>query len=157
MDPITLRRATRADAPAVFALVRALAEHEGQPEHLLASAEGMARDGLAEGGRFEAILAERDGVAVGFASWTVNYSIWYGADYLNVDDVFVSEDCRGSGIGARLMRAIAAECRARGCAFARWTVEEDNAGAIRFYRSLGVHVRGKGICSWLPRDMPAAP
>ncbi|KYG03710.1 hypothetical protein BE21_50265 [Sorangium cellulosum] len=55
-----------------------------------------------------------------------------------VRHVVVAPSHRGRGIGAVVMRAVAAHLRGRGCA--RWclNVKPDNAAAVRLYRSAGM-------------------
>jgi GNAT-family acetyltransferase (TIGR03103 family) len=49
----------------------------------------------------------------------------------------VSPHCRVSGVGETLARALAADLRARGCAYLDLSVMYDNAGAIALYDKLG--------------------
>ncbi|MFM9434960.1 GNAT superfamily N-acetyltransferase [Janthinobacterium sp. CG_23.3] len=152
---VTIRKAERCDVASFLGMVRALAAHEGFETYVLTSEEILARDGFGENPQFCVFLAEMDGKAVGFASYTVNYSIWNANRYLHVDDVFVDASARGGGVGKQLMKAVAGECRTRGLAFARWTVELGNAPAVGFYRGIGAAVREKGVCSWMPSEMDA--
>ena len=91
------------------------------------------------------LLAEIDGRAVGFVSWTRVYGIWRGEDYLNLDDLFVVEAARGAGVGEALMRVFAAETEGLG---ARWEVRTDNRGARRFYDRLGAEQEEKVVVRW---------
>ncbi|RPE80154.1 GNAT family N-acetyltransferase [Vulcaniibacterium tengchongense] len=150
-----VRKAGRHDAAALLGLIRALAAHEGFSSYVRTDEDTLRRHGFGERPAFAAFIAELDGAPVGFVSYTVQYSIWYGREYLHVDDVFVAAAARGAGVGKRLMAAVARECLARGYAFARWTVETGNARAIGFYRGLGAGVREKGVCTWTPEAMAA--
>ena len=51
--------------------------------------------------------------------------------------LIVAPEARGRGLGARLLNAVEAEARARGCAELRLEVREDNAAAIRLYEQSG--------------------
>ncbi|RDZ25951.1 GNAT family N-acetyltransferase [Lysobacter silvisoli] len=150
--PLSIRATTSADAATLYALMRELAEYEGQQAHLLADAASLAADAS----RYQALLAEIDGVAVGFVSYTLGYSIWWRGDCLALDDLYVTDAARGQGVGERLMRAVAEVCVQRGLAHARWTVETGNGGARRFYRRIGAQVREKGVCTWPQAAMAAA-
>ena len=94
------------------------------------------------------LLAEVDGEVAGYVSWTVPYSIWRGAEFMQIDDLFVWEQYRGRKVGEALMQAAREACRDRGLAVMKWEVESDNPGAIRFYKSLGAEVTEKGFCRW---------
>ena len=76
MRNVTIRKAERRDVATFLGMVRALAAHEGFEAHVLTSEEILARDGFGENPQFCVFLAEIDGKAVGFASYTLNYSIW---------------------------------------------------------------------------------
>lgn len=145
-----VRPATAGDVPALLAMMRELAALEGASAHLLADAATLLRDGFGPEPRFHALLAEVDDRAVGYLSYTTGYSIWAATTLVAMDDLYVAERHRGSGIGQRLMDALAALATRQGHGLARWTVESDNAGAIRFYERLGARVRHKGVCTWTP-------
>lgn len=151
-----IRAAEARDVPALLAMMRALATHEGSAQHLRTDAERLHRDGFGPRPRFGAFLAEIDGAAVGFVSYAVNYSIWAAGDVVAIDDLYVDPTVRSSGIGAQLMQAVAAKGRQGGCAHLRWTVELSNSRGLAFYERLGATVRAKGLCIWRPQSDQAA-
>ncbi|TFW01539.1 GNAT family N-acetyltransferase [Oxalobacteraceae bacterium OM1] len=153
MPKISIRKVGLDDVPALIAMMRTLAELEGTGPLVRTDAAILARDGFGERPHFGAVLAEIDGAAAGYVSYTVNYSIWAGNQYLHVDDVFVAEPFRQAGVGTLLMQAIAKEATTHGLAFVRWTVETDNVRAIAFYQKLGATVWPKGLCTWKPEQM----
>jgi GNAT superfamily N-acetyltransferase len=155
MPNVTIKKATKEDVPAFFAMLRDLAALEGVEAYVATDEETLYRDGFGDTPRFGLFLAEMDGRAVGYVSYVIGYSIWAGKTLVNVDDVFVDEAVRGAGVGKLLMREVARECLAAGHAYARWTVEADNGRAIGFYRGIGAEVRDKGLCGWRPPEMAA--
>lgn len=144
----TVRCATAEDIDTIYDLINALAAYENQQQHVRTSKKELLAAGFAEQKKFGVLLAEFDGTVAGFASYTWNYSIWYGASYMNIDDVFVSEEFRGQKIGEALMHKAKEVCKERGASRIKWEVEEDNHGAIKFYKRLGADVTVKGVCSW---------
>ena len=148
---LRIRPAQSHDVPALFAMMRALATHEGSAHLLHTDAERLQRDGFGAQPRFGAFLAELDSVAVGFVSYTVNYQIWAGGDVIAIDDLYVAPTVRSRGVGAQLMQAVAAKCLREGGAHVRWTVELSNTRGIAFYERLGAAVRAKGLCLWRPQ------
>jgi ribosomal protein S18 acetylase RimI-like enzyme len=65
------------------------------------------------------------------------FGIWRaGVDCL-VEDVFVIEDARGSGLGRALMDAAIARARERGARRMELDTSDRNAPAIALYESLG--------------------
>jgi len=65
------------------------------------------------------------------------YSIWTESDDCWLEDIFVEEHARGTGLGRELMEAAFERARERGCARMELDVNEANAGAVRLYESLG--------------------
>lgn len=116
MANTAIRWARPEDAATIVGLVRALAQYENEPVETVKMTEAdVLRDGFGEPRRFECLLAELDGDAVGMALFFHNYSTWEGRAGLYVEDLFVKEEARGHGLGRALMAALAAVARDRGC------------------------------------------
>ena len=138
----------KTDVQPLFSLIVALAEHHDQRRFLKGSVDTLERDGFSDHAQFGAIVADKAGQLVGFASFTWNYSIWLGGKYMNIDDVFVDGGHRGLRIGEQLMLKAKELCADAGGIRLRWEVESDNRAAIRFYERLGAVVRTKGVLTW---------
>ena len=100
----TVRHATADDSSLVFEMITALAEHQGQVEYVLTDEGELLASGFGDDPKFGVLLAESDGVAAGFLSYTVRYSIWLGGSFLQLDDLFVRAGFRSGGVGELLMR-----------------------------------------------------
>lgn len=131
-----VREATRADVPAIQALVLALAEYERAPHEVVATADDLSRALFGESPRVFAIVAEAEGAVVGFALWFVTYSTWLGRHGMWLEDLFVLPERRGAGIGKALLVELARICIERGFGRLEWNVLDWNEPALRFYRSL---------------------
>jgi GNAT superfamily N-acetyltransferase len=151
MTRARVRPATPEDAPHIVRLVRALAEFEGEPAESVRLTEAeVLRDGFGPQPRFEALIAELDGEAVGLALFFPNYSTWEGRAGIYVEDVFVEERARATGVGRLLMAEIARIARERAAPRIDLAVLEWNP-ARQFYERLGMyHMR-----EWLPYRMEA--
>lgn len=145
---ITIRAAVADDTDTVHALMRALAEHEGDVRHLLVDPVALRRDGPGGAGHWGAFLAERGGEALGFVSYTRTYAIWAAQPRLWVDDVFVVPDARGQGVGAGLMQAVGELARSEAVGSIGWTVETSNQRAQAFYARLGATGAGRQVWTW---------
>ncbi len=143
---IRIRPAQASDAALIVRFVRALAVYEKEPPETVRVTEvDIVRDGFGERPRFEALIAELDGVAAGFALFFPNYSTWEGRPGLYVEDIFVEESARRHGVGRRLMAAVARIARERG--FARLDLAMLDWNPARgFYRRLGF----RHMESWQP-------
>jgi GNAT superfamily N-acetyltransferase len=143
---ITLRTATPADAATLLTLVRGLAEYERAPHEVLATEADYVRALSAAPPEMEALLAEEDGRALGFALFFPTWSTWRGKPGIHLEDLFVVPEARSRGIGKALLVRVAALAVARGCARFEWQVLDWNEPALGFYRSLGARSQGE----WVP-------
>jgi len=151
-----IRKATRADVPAILGLVRELAAYEKEPDAVIATEADFLRDGFGERPAFEVLVAEvaedadqeAEGGAggsaatrvVGFAFYFFSYSTWVGRKCLYLEDLFVEPSQRGKGTGIALMRALAKVAVERDCRRFVWSVLDWNEPAIGFYERLGAKV-----------------
>ncbi|HET6774169.1 MAG TPA: GNAT family N-acetyltransferase [Acidimicrobiales bacterium] len=133
----TIRPARPGDEPDILRLIRALADYEREPDAVEATAEGLAAHLFADVPRVFAHVAEQEGHIVGMALWFLNFSTWTGKHGIYLEDLFVDPSARSGGVARGLVRALAAEARARDCARIEWAVLDWNVQAKDFYRRLG--------------------
>lgn len=145
---ITIRRAAKDDAECLFNLIMAIAEHHGQVRYVMTSPDQLLAAGLGDESKFGAFIADDDGATAGFLSFTIDYSIWLGCDYMRIDDVFVDSRFRGKSIGEALMQEARAHCNRIGISRMKWEMQRDNDGARRFYERLGAHGEDKEVFTW---------
>ena len=81
----------------------------------------------------EAVVAVRDGRAVGLAHFRRMPSPLRGADIGFLDDLFVDPAARGGRIGERLLLHLAEVARTRGWSLIRWLTADDNYRARSLY------------------------
>jgi GNAT superfamily N-acetyltransferase len=133
-----IRTATAADAAQILAFIRALAVYErAAQDAVLATEEGLLRDGFGLNPFYQCLIAEHDGRPVGFALYFFNYSTWMGRPGIYIEDLFVQPEFRGLGIGKALLRQVAAVAIEKGCQRLQWEVLDWNIPAIDFYRAMG--------------------
>jgi GNAT superfamily N-acetyltransferase len=133
----TIRAATAADVPQILAFIRALAMYERAPDAVIATEEGLLRDGFGPRRFWECLMAEQDGKPAGFALYFFNYSTWVGKPGIYLEDLFVPPELRGLGIGKALLRRVAAAAVENGCERLQWAVLDWNTPAIDFYAATG--------------------
>jgi GNAT superfamily N-acetyltransferase len=90
-------------------------------------------------------VAEVDGEIVGMAIWYLTFSTWLGGAGIWLEDLFVSTEHRGSGLGKKLLATLAAVCADRGYGRLEWWVLRWNTPSIGFYDSIG----GQPMDDWL--------
>jgi GNAT superfamily N-acetyltransferase len=137
---VDIRTATPNDVSAIFALMLELAEFE-KLMHLFTATEDNLHDALF-GARpsAEALVADDNGQVIGYALFFQNYSTFLGKRGLYLEDLYVKPATRGSGLGTRMLRALAAIAVERKCGRFEWTVLDWNANAIGFYEKMGATV-----------------
>jgi GNAT superfamily N-acetyltransferase len=138
---LRLRDAGREDLSLLLRFIRALAEYERLSHEVMVDEATLARFLFAEPRRAEALVAEWDGEAVGFAVWFYSFSTFLGRPSLYVEDVFVEPALRGKGIGKAIFANLAARALAQGCGRMEWSVLDWNAPSIAFYRAIGARPR----------------
>lgn len=132
-----IRPAVPGDAATIVRLVRSLAVYEKEPVETVHLTEAdVLRDGFGATPRFEALIAELDGVPVGLALFFHNYSTWQGRPGLYLEDLYIEEHARGHGLGADLMRELARIAQERNCARLELSVLDWNP-TREFYHRLG--------------------
>ncbi|MGF6534207.1 GNAT superfamily N-acetyltransferase [Paraburkholderia sp. GAS206C] len=137
----TIRAATSADVSAIFSLMFELAEFE-KLTHLFVATEAGVHDALF-GARpsAEAMVAqEEDGRIVAYALFFHNFSTFLGRRGLYLEDLYVQPSQRGTGLGTRMLRELAALAVERQCGRFEWTVLDWNQPAISFYEKMGATV-----------------
>ncbi len=83
------------------------------------------------------LVAKDEGNVLGFVNFTARKSIMHQGLSGLIDELIVSENSRGSGIGKRLILAVIDKCRELGCSEVEVSTEKSNAKARRFYKSCG--------------------
>ena len=128
-----IRSATPADIPAIRALIVALAVYEREPDAVKATEADLHAALFGERPLAEAVLSEIGGVPVGVAVFFTNFSTWEGKGGLYLEDLFVSPEARGAGVGKALLVHLAGIAVTRGYARFEWSVLDWNLPAIGFY------------------------
>ena len=81
--------------------------------------------------------AGHDGAPSGICQLRFRFSAWHAAEDCFIEDLFVREEARGSGLGAALVEAALERARGRGCARVELDVNEENRAALGLYERLG--------------------
>ncbi|OKH29108.1 GNAT family N-acetyltransferase [Chroogloeocystis siderophila] len=137
---ITLRPATPDDVSVLFFLIQALAEYEKLSHAVTGSAEALRQHLFNPQPYVEAIIAETQGKAVGFALFFHNYSTFLTQPGIYLEDLFVLPEYRRQGIGKALIKYLAQLAIERDCGRLEWSVLDWNEPAISFYRRMGAAI-----------------
>jgi GNAT superfamily N-acetyltransferase len=132
-----IRPATPADVPQILQFAKDLALYEKEPDAVVATEADIHAGLFGPDPLVEALIAEEDGEALGFAIFYRTFSTWTGKPGFWLDDLYVRPEKRGSGAGKALLTAIAALAVERGYKRFDWWVLDWNAPSIGFYKKLG--------------------
>ena len=144
-DQYTFRFATEEDIPEILRLIQELALYEKAPEEAVATPE-ILKDSLFEKQAAEALLVvhETAGV-VGCAIFFRNFSTWTGRCGMYLEDLYIMEEHRGSGVGRKVMARLAKECVLRGWVRFDWVCLDWNTPSLGFYQSIGADAMSEWI------------
>ena len=145
----SLRNTTPADVPVLHRLMHDFATFE-KLQHRFKITEAELQTALF-GAKpvLDSLLADVDGVTVGFALWYLTFGTFSGRYSLFVEDIYIEPTHRGHGIGLALFRHMARIAIERNSIDMQWNVLDWNTPAINFYRRIGAQpVRG-----WIPQQL----
>ncbi len=137
---VTVRFAQPSDASTLFALIQGLEEYEELSHMVTGNASSLQEHLFGTPKYIEAILAECQGKAVGFALFLHNYSTFLTKPGIYLEDLFVLPEYRRRGIGKLLLVRLAQIARERNCGRLEWSVLDWNVSAQAFYRSMGATI-----------------
>jgi GNAT superfamily N-acetyltransferase len=133
-----IAQVTEADLPELLPLMRGYCDfYEVDPpdDALLAMSRTLIGDPEREG--LQLIARDEDGGAVGFATIFWSWSTLSAARLGVMNDLFVAESARGSGVADALIAACAKRCRERGATELAWQTAHTNRRAQAVYERVG--------------------
>lgn len=131
-NPIDVREAKVEDLPEVYRLICELAIFEKAEGEVEVSLEQLRHDAFGLDAIVEILVAENEDGVVGAALFYEKYSTWKGRA-VHLEDLVVSEQHRGRGIGSALFEALMSLSAKRGYSRMDWQVLDWNESAIAFY------------------------
>ena len=81
-------------------------------------------------------LAWNGDKAVGLVHHIQHRSCWTVGDYCYLQDLFVTDEARGLGIGRKLIEYVYDGAKARGCSRVHWLTHETNTDAMKLYNNI---------------------
>lgn len=140
----TIRPAVLSDCEDMMDLIRELALYEKAPEEVTVTMEEFIDSGFGKRPVWGAFVAENAGKIIGISLYYIRYSTWKGRR-LYLEDLIVTEDFRGKGIGKLLLDQTIAYAKANNYSGIMWQVLDWNAPAIRFYEKYKASFDGEWI------------
>lgn len=137
MNNTTVRPAVLTDASKIHEFIVELAVYEKAEHEVKSSVSDIEKSLFSDDSTAYALIGEKDGIAVGMAVYFFNYSTWLGKNGIYLEDLYVSLDHRGLGMGKLLLSHLAAVALQHNCERLEWSVLDWNKPAIDVYDALG--------------------
>ncbi|MEV5571327.1 GNAT family N-acetyltransferase [Spirillospora sp. NPDC052269] len=146
-EPVpVVRQATRADLPAVLALLAGEDTVVDPAAVVVTDAYERAFAAIDADPRNEMLVMEADGAVIGCLQATYIPGLGKGGgDRAVIEAVRIRTDLRGGGLGRTLMDRVIERARARGCVLVQLTSTKTRRDAHRFYASLGFAASHEGF------------
>ena len=136
---LVIEKVTSSNFKDFLVLIDKLAAYEHLAPPDTAARERLMRDGLGKAPKFEAYLARTasNGEAVAYLIFFMTYSSFLALPTLYIEDIFVREEHRRTGIGQKMFEFCVGIAKTRGCGRIEFCVLSWNKPAIRFYKKQG--------------------
>lgn len=134
---LTLRDAIVGDGPLLCGLIYELAVYEKLEDEAKADPAALEKWLFGSIPIIYAVLAEWDGVPIGFVLYYYNFSTFQGVPGCYVEDLYVQEEHRGKGAGLALLKIVAERAIGMGFGRVEWSVLDWNEPSIEFYKRQG--------------------
>jgi GNAT superfamily N-acetyltransferase len=139
MTAVRVRRARRADVPAVVEMARALADGLGNEKPAI-TADKLTRNAFGRERWCSCLVATLGGAPVGYAIYCPTFEGHIGNRQIYLSDLFVRPEARSSGAGRALMKAVARVAVETDCVAVTWELWDQNVLGRAFYEKLGCWV-----------------
>jgi len=147
----TVRKGSLDDVPFAFNLIKELALYEKAPQEVTVTLDELVADGFGDNPIYGLFVAEQGSEIVGIALYYEKYSTWKGRS-LFLEDIIVTENQRGNGIGHALFQSVIAVAKERNSARMEWQVLDWNEPAINFYKKYNANLDAEWLNGKLTRE-----
>ena len=148
---IQLRIANKGDCPRLMELINELALFEHAPQEVTVTLTEFEEAGFGNNPVWKAFVAEADGLIIGFALYYIRYSTWKG-QRLYLEDLIVTEEMRGKGVGKLLFNRLLQEAKELGFSGMVWQVLDWNEPAIKFYNKYEANIEAGWLNAALSKE-----
>ncbi|PKB16580.1 GNAT family N-acetyltransferase [Flavobacterium sp. 5] len=125
------------DIPVVVDLCQKHADYEQASFNPIGKEDKLEKALFSEHPKLFCLLAEADGVILGYTTYTIDFSTWDATSFMHMDCLYLEEEARVFGIGEALLEKLKQIAIAKNCINIQWQTPEFNKIAIKFYHRIG--------------------
>ena len=133
---LNIRKASVEDVPLILKFIKELSVYEKMSKEVVVTEDILRETLFGDKSYAWVLIAEIEKKPVGYALYFYNYSTFLGRPGLYIEDVFVSEEYRGRGIGTAFFKKCAYIAKENKCDRMEWIVLDWNP-AREFYDHMG--------------------
>jgi ribosomal protein S18 acetylase RimI-like enzyme len=141
MKNILIRKATKSDLPAIRRLLAELISAMDDTECIDIRIPLRTWEHLLKDARSHFLVAATKGTPVGFIHFTVRQTVLHRSPSAMIDELVVTKECQGRGVGQQLVLATIEKCKQLGCCEVEVSTEKTNVKARNFYKKCGFNKR----------------
>ena len=144
IDVFKIRPAKKSDSEVILHLIDELADFEKLTPPGRKSKRRLIKDAFLKNPPFKILLADNGNEIAGYAFYLFTYSSFNARKTLYLEDIFILEKFRNSGIGKSFFEKLIKIARKNKCGRMEWVVLDWNINALKFYEKLGA----KELSDW---------
>ena len=137
MNDIVIRKGTKSDLPVIKRLLVELINAMDDTECIDVRVAPTLWERLLADARSHFLVAAARGTPVGLIHFTIRQTVLHRSPSAMIDELVVTAEYQGKGIGRQLVLAAIERCRQLGCCEVEVSTEQPNLKARRFYRKCG--------------------
>jgi len=137
MKDIVIRKARTSDSPVIRKLLEELTNAMDDTECIDIRIALRTWEHLLKDARSHFLVAATMGTPVGFIHFTVRQTVLHRSPSALIDELVVTKDYQGKGIGKQLVLATIQKCKKLGCCEVEVSTETTNIKAGKFYKKCG--------------------
>ena len=137
MSNLIIRDAKVEDSQAILDFITDLAIYENAKEEVKTNVEQIKESIFGDNSTVKALICEENNIPIGFAVYFYNYSTWLGKNGICLEDLYVSEEKRGKGVGKAILKHLVKKAYDEGCGRVEWSCLDWNTPSREFYESIG--------------------
>lgn len=134
---ILVRKARRTDLPVIRGLLVELINAMDDTECIDMRTTHQTWGRLLKDARSHFLVATTQGIPIGFIHFTTRQTVLHRNPSAMIDELVVTKEYQGKGIGKQLVLATIERCKQLGCCEVEVSTEKTNVKARRFYKKCG--------------------